>query len=342
MKYTKPVKARSYCPRKDTEYFTPSYNHCLVLKLDGHRASIGRNIAFTSSGKPLKNVQKIQELIDEGNLIDCEVVLNEAGLKHFNVKRSHSNLLSTAIAHHPEFLEVVAFDLLYFDGEFVGHWKYHNRFSVLEKLVKPDKGLKIEEHCRDEESIKKLIDLVHEVNHEGWIRKEMDFIIKPGSRASMVKRKLVEDVDVVIMDEYSDVPQYTVAPGHYGVVGYEGADISDVNENGRVKYPNGVISKPFALGHKTIMYGLHDPLTGELKVVGKSGITGPVEELKQHIGKVCVMESRGRGNDGAVIHKHAKEFRSDKDPKECVWCPLCKVDEQSPCKHIKSYMKKLG
>ena len=72
-----------------------------------------------------------------------------------------------------------------------------------------------------------------------------------------------------------------------------------------------------AAGWKGLRYGYWKD--GELTVAGALGVTGPPEELAQHIGKVAEVKSYGLGKTGAIRHPQLLRYRDDKSPEECTF-----------------------
>ena len=72
-----------------------------------------------------------------------------------------------------------------------------------------------------------------------------------------------------------------------------------------------------ALGWKNLRYGLY--FSGELKVIGSLGVTGPAEKLEPYIGKVVEVKGYGQSpTTGAIRHPVFIRVRDDKLPEECT------------------------
>ena len=71
-----------------------------------------------------------------------------------------------------------------------------------------------------------------------------------------------------------------------------------------------------AAGWKNLRYGL--VIDGQLQVVGKLGITGPPEELAEHIGKVAEVKAYHQNEKTGVLrHPIFLRWREDKLPEDC-------------------------
>lgn len=332
----KPQKARPWDKKRDKDYFIENENFILALKHDGHRVFFSNKQGWTSNGKDF-TLERIQIEICDGCLLDGELVLNQKGLEFFNTDISKAKFVSTAKAHHPELLKFIVFDCLEFNSEKIDELPYIDRFNKIQKCFKLQENLiEIEKHYKTQEEINSLKELVETFNHEGIMRKKLSGKYNFGGRTEIVKWKIVGDEDYVLCDEYEDVIRYTVTPGGTSNVLHENEEYELID--GKYFYPNGIESSTYKMGYKVICYGKYLP-SGDFLKMGKSGISGKVEDLKSLVGKVYKVEHRGIHETGLPNHGVFICEHESKKPNECIWCPEHKVSETNPCDCIKEVLK---
>lgn len=118
--------------------------------------------------------------------------------------------------------------------------------------------------------------------HEGVMLKRRDSLYAPGTRSwNWLKFKGTQTYDVVIVDA-------------------EG-ECTSVERK--------------AAGWVGLRYGYM--VNGELVVAGSLGVTGPREEMIQHVGKVAEVKAYARSKSGALRHPGWLKWRDDKRPEDC-------------------------
>lgn len=270
------------------------------IKLDGHRRLMGRSVAWSRIGKEHSH-PNIQGQIPEGWLFDGEIVPTDCN--------AASNVVSHYLAHCPEKLKFVAFDVLWAAGEDIQSHDWSFRRAILEGFFKTRQSLERFEMSGVYHLFRTPLDDVIKIaadgDHEGVMLKNTLAPYKPNSRSSWAKYKFVETFDVVVTDCESKPSEWRVRPGETGKDG--------------IFYPDGRHSDPWIAGHVGLSYGLYDQ-AGALRRVGSLGMTGPEEDMKGYVGRVVEVKSYGtQYPTGALRHPQIVCWREDKRAIDCVF-----------------------
>lgn len=270
------------------------------IKQNGFRAQFQSNGWYSSLGawnSRESGFEHICDLIPPGVVLDGELMPSD-GEGH--------EVVAHYVAACPEKLKLVAFDLL-------AHPSVPNlltqvqsyRRTLLVRLAGAAQHPEIEVADAFGSDFGAVLRTALAAGREGLILKHRSKPYVPGSRANWLKAKATETVDVVITDALGKPTEWRVRPGQVGKDG--------------VCYPEGRHSDPWIAGHVGLRYGFYDP-HGNLRVVGTLGVTGPKEEMEQHIGKVARVFSFGpQFPTGAIQHPTFDGWHLDKDPLDCRW-----------------------
>ena len=97
------------------------------MKLDGHRCLLSDVCCWSRIGKDIKNMEHLMAEAPSGTLLDGEVLPKEGA--------EGSDVVSHLRAENPTALGFVAFDVVYFEGKYVGDLPWKERRTILESVV---------------------------------------------------------------------------------------------------------------------------------------------------------------------------------------------------------------
>ncbi len=299
MGFVRPQLAKSSTERFLEKYVPAVY--VAEIKLDGHRRLVGRDVAWSRIGKDHSHPE-IQMQMPEGWLFDGEIVPTDCP--------ASSNVVSHYLAHSPEKLKFVVFDVLWADGINIMDQDWSYRRAMLEGffLSNPELSrIEISEVFHlFRTTLDEVIKKAAEGGYEGVVMKHTSATYKPNSRSAWVKYKFTETYDVVITDCKSTPTEWRVRPGETGKDG--------------VLYPEGRHSDPWNKGHVGLSYGMYDSNTGTLVRIGSLGLTGPINEMLPYVGRVVELKSYGpQYPTGALRHPGIVCWREDKNAIDCTF-----------------------
>jgi len=269
------------------------------MKLDGHRCLLGSNVAWSRIGKDIGCLSHAQAELPKGYLLDGEIIPREGA--------EGSDRVSNLRAESPESLVFSAFDILYFDGKYVGDRAWSERRNLLISVVRDDmKNITLSEiYQMSENSTADLMQIALERGHEGIMIKDVQAPYKANSRSSWAKLKFTDNYDVVIVDCEAKPSEWRVRPGEV------------YRQDGKL-YPEGLHTDPWTKGYVGLNYGFYDK-EGNLRVVGSLGETGPRDEMEKFVGRVAEIKGYGQYPTGAIRHPVLERWRDDKLPEDCVF-----------------------
>jgi len=245
---------------------------------------------------PKDDYPHICSYIPPGCVFDGELMPND-GEGHEVVSHYRSS--------HPQKLKLVVFDILYVGGVCVMDDPLEVRRKKLQAMLDAAPTPNIElAHVFEDDFAQAMRDALAQ-GREGLIIKNRFSNYKPGSRSKWLKCKATETVDVVITDCDSKPTEWRVRPGHKDTHG--------------VVLPEGRHSDPWIAGYVGLSYGFYDD-KGQLRRVGSLGVTGTLEDMRKHVGRVAEVDSFGpQFPTGAIQHPSFKHWRDDKHPISCVF-----------------------
>lgn len=298
MPWVKPQKAQDYDEAKKAHQgvFEDNNDWIAEEKLDGWRVYVTTNAVYSSTGKLLK-VPWLLGIVPAGVMIDGELIGAASVI---------STDVSTLIASDPEALRLRVFDLIYLNGEFIGHRQLIERLRILDTILEEIMDVRVAASERHHTNKERLLEDVYSRGGEGIMLKNLYSIWKPSSRVGWIKVKQVYTVDVVIVDAEAPCTEWTVRPGKRGTDG--------------VLYPEGKRSSSYEKGFVCCHYGFYDT-KGELRIAGSLGESGTKEDMQKWVGRV--VELKGYGSEplstGALRHPQFIRFRDDKLAEDCVF-----------------------
>jgi ATP-dependent DNA ligase len=282
-------------------------------KLDGFRAIVfvdgGESYIQSRGGKALSRYFPELEFAEGRQVLDGELVIrDEHGHLEFDALQSRIhpaesriNLLAKEIP-----AQYVAFDLLAEGEESLLEKPLKERRERLEALAGPA-GLRLSELSSDPARAEEWLR-----HSEGAMAKQLDAAYLPGKRKGMAKVKREREIDCVVLGWRPGKEEGTVGSLILGL--YDGEDLR----------PVGHISG-FSADAKRSMPALLAPLeTGEAGTAEPSRWTGGRELEWVALRPELVIEvgydhaAAGRIRHGARFRR----FRTDKDPRECVFSAL--------------------
>ena len=305
--YVKPAKARTFTAKRDSEILNQKndFDKKVVgeIKRNGWRLIVSSEVCYTATGHK-KQIPWIQKQIPKGYVIDGEIAFDDFSKDSSDVTHALSDELF-------DDLYFFAFDLLAtpeISQEIFMEKGFIYRRGFLEMLFHHNNlGNKIRLNEIWYDKFPERIEELKQAGAEGMMFKYLDRPYKPGSRANMVKYKFFDDYDVVIVDAEGKPSEWRVRPG-------------DTGTDGRT-YPDGLHTESWDKGYVNLRYGLYCKETGELKILGSLGVTGPKEELSKHVGKVARVKAYAQFPTGCLQHPVFLEYRdpADKSADECVF-----------------------
>src|SRR6201981_4264647 len=156
------------------------------IKLDGYRAitvfdSAGKAHLWSRNGLSLEAkfpaiANAVSKLKSRSTILDGEVVaVDENGIPRFQLLQRFQKLPTAPTLYY-------VFDILWSDGEDLTGKPLLERKAVLERILKPTKGIQLGSYVEHEG--KALFNLTKEKGMEGIIAKRKDSLYRPGKRTS--------------------------------------------------------------------------------------------------------------------------------------------------------------
>jgi ATP-dependent DNA ligase len=299
MPFVKPQLARTFKKGID-EWMWTDPDIVEEEKFDGYRVHVQSDQFMSRTGKPIEYPYRLG--FPTAPKLDGELIIRPG----LGIPQGHSEVTHW-LCEDPSVLQLVLFDCLNdCDGVDITccPWSFRRRsldklFSwcaemdgktVLSKLVRIDK--------------KKFYDDLIERGGEGVMLKNVNSVYSPGSRSAWVKVKAWDPIDLVITNCFAKPSEWRVKPG-------------DVDKQTGWILPEGDHTASWKADFVGLTYGFYDE-NGELRSVGSTGVTGPIEEMRQYVGRVASFKTYGRVNKtGTLNHPVFLEWRDDKDPKDC-------------------------
>jgi len=299
----RPQLARSFKEGKD-DWMWEDPGIVADEKLDGHRIVIMGDRQFSRNGKE-KGVRFLERGFPIGCKLDGEIIVRRG----LGLPGGHSEV-SHWLAHDESKLEVVIFDLIAWNSSSdFSRFSLTNRLDALSEFETEYSALfgdGVGTATRVYNYKKPFYTRIVDNGGEGIILKKLDAPYAQHSRASWIKVKAWDAVDLVITDCNAKPSEWRVRPGAVD------------SQTGQI-LPEGDHTESFKLGYVNLSYGFYDQY-GKLRVVGSTGVTGPRAEMEQYVGKTASFKSFGRQYDsGALQHPVLIAWRDDKDPEECVF-----------------------
>jgi bifunctional non-homologous end joining protein LigD len=289
-------------------------------KLDGIRClaemSTGETILRTRTGRDATSqypeIHMVHELVDQVNaVIDAEVVAFDAdGRNSFEALQQRMNLsnereIKRASARIP--VSLVAFDLLWLDGQDTTGLKLEERRELLRLIVEEDQRLQLTTHIEGEGVA--FTEAAKNLGLEGVMAKKLGSKYIPGRRSDAWRKiKLVSSQDCVILGW---------TPGKGGRAGTFGALLVGALDDGRWKWI-GQVGSGFTEQTLAAVLEQLDPLRRKEPPIddrGLAALKGATFVEPELVCEVSYLEiTKSTNKMRAPVFK---AMRPDKTPDEC-------------------------